>query len=246
MGQVEVKGFVSQIQEFSVHDGDGIRTTIFLNGCPLRCQWCANPETWSSQGTAMSVTEVVSKVMGHGIFFRASGGGVTFSGGEAACQPEFLKALIEAFDDLGVDMALETACSFRWETLAHHLGRLSLIFADIKHMDDSIHRSLTGQGNAEILENIGHLGQLGIRMVIRIPLIPGVNDDEINLIETARFVRTVLPGTPIEILPYHNFGMSKYQALGLTAPVFEVPDRDDVARARTWIEREGVATTDFV
>lgn len=241
----DVAGVVSQIQEFSVHDGDGIRTTVFMAGCPLRCQWCANPETWEKKGTVMTVEEVVQRVLRSAVFFRASGGGVTFSGGEPALQPGFLRALIDAFDDLGVDMAIETSGSFRWEELEHHIRKLSLVFVDIKHMDNVVHRSVTGKGNGDILENIKRIGRLRVRTIIRIPLIKGINDDEENLVETARFIREAVPEAQIEILPYHNFGSGKYSSLGLVPPMFEVPAAKDVERAQSIIEKAGMRTIEF-
>jgi len=238
-------GVVSQIQEFSIHDGEGIRTTVFLAGCPLRCQWCANPETWEKQGTIMTVAEVVSRVLRSAVFFRASGGGVTFSGGEPGFQPEFLCGLIDAFDELGVDMAIETSGCFPWEEISEHLKKLSLIFVDIKQMDDRIHKAVTGAGNVAIQENIRRIGGLGIRTVVRIPLIKGINDSEENLRETARFVREAVPDGMIEILPYHIFASAKYTALGLDVPIFEVPTEDEMAHARANIEKEGVLTVEF-
>lgn len=245
MAAAGITGIVSQIQPFSVHDGDGIRTTIFLAGCPLRCLWCANPETWGLRGTAMTVREVVRIVMRNAVFFRASGGGVTFSGGEATAQPEFLKGLIDAFEELGTDMALETAGIFRWADLAAHLPRLSLTFADIKHMDTAVHRRLTGSGNSEILQNIRRMGLAGIPVVIRIPLIPGMNDSGENLRKTARFAGAAVPGCAIEILPYHDYAVSKYHALGLEPPAFDVPTREEVSRALEIIASEGIATVAY-
>lgn len=240
-----ISGVVTHIQDFSVHDGDGIRTTVFLAGCSLRCQWCANPETWDTQGTVMTVGEVLGRVLRSAVFFRESGGGVTFSGGEPGFQPDFLKALIDACDELGVDMALETSGYFRWEEISHHMGKLSLVFVDIKHMDDSVHQRLTGRGNREIQENIRRIGALGIRTVIRVPLIKGINDSDFNLRETAGFVRAAVPGGVIEILPYHDLATSKYIALGLNPPGFQAPTDSDMAGARKIIEKEGVQTVEF-
>lgn len=242
----EQTGIVSRIQDFSVNDGEGLRTIVFLAGCPLRCKWCANPEMWTRTGEELTVASVVAKVMRGAPFFRASGGGVTFSGGEACSQPEFLAALIEAFDDLGIDMTLETCGVFAWEPLAAHLGRLSLVFVDIKHMDDISHRRLTGRGNTEILANIRRMGELGLRTIIRIPLVPGANDDRLNLERTAAFVRQAVPDGCIEILPYHNYGDHKYRDLGLTPPTFAIPTAEAIRAARNCIEQAGVATVDFL
>lgn len=242
----EKTGIVSRIQDFSVNDGEGLRTMIFLSGCPLRCKWCANPEMWTRTGEEMTVAAVVAKVMRGAPFFRASGGGVTFSGGEACSQPEFLAALIEAFDELGIDMALETCGFFAWEPLAAHLGRFSLVFIDIKHMDGQVHRRLTGQDNTEILDNIRRIGKLGLRTIIRIPLIPGVNDNRLNLERTAAFVRQAVPNGCIEILPYHNYGDHKYRNLGLPPPTFAIPTAEAIRAARNCIEQAGIASVDFL
>lgn len=241
----DILGRVAEIQPLSVHDGDGIRTVVFLAGCPLRCLWCANPETWASPGAMMTALQVVERVMRDGVFFRASGGGVTFSGGEATEQPEFLKALIEAFGVLGVDMALETACTFRWEDLSGHLGGFSRIFADIKHMDANVHRQVTGRENTEILQNIRRIGTLGIPVTLRIPLIPGINDTAENLTATARFAAEAVPGAAIEVLPYHSLGTDKCRALAMTPPTFRVPDAAAVNAARRIIEAAGVETVSW-
>lgn len=245
MNVSEHTGYISHIQEYSLHDGDGIRTTVFFSGCPLRCRWCANPETWAEPGTFMTVKQVVDKVLRGAVFFRTSGGGVTFSGGEAATQPAFLNALVDAFDDLCIDMVLETSGHFEWELMEPALKKMGMVFMDIKHMDPSTHREATGVGNTQILQNIRRVADIGVPVVIRIPLIKGVNDSAGNLRNTARFILESCPGTPVEILPYHAFGVGKYRALGLEEPVFVSPSDEEVAAARGVMEAEGVRTIQF-
>ena len=242
MNASELTGYVSHIQEYSIHDGDGIRTTVFLAGCPLRCRWCANPETWAKPGTLMTVGQVVDRVMRGAVFFRASGGGVTFSGGEATAQPEFFNALVEAFDEISIDMVLETSGHFDWEALEPALKRMSMIFLDIKHMDSVVHQQATGMENTLILENASRMATLGVPVVIRVPLIRGVNDSPENLRDTARFIRGNLPFCPVEVLPYHDFGIGKYREIGLEEPEFQVPDEEQMVKARHAFEAEGVQT----
>lgn len=260
------KGVILQMQDYSIHDGDGVRTTIFLAGCGLRCQWCANPESWTQQkklafhahkcaachrcaqacpegldpaagdfdpsrctfcGECVAacpeqalqlaclesdVEAVAAKLRRDEVFFRHSGGGVTFSGGEPFVQPAFLGQVIEACERLGVSVWVETCGFFSWDACKHLMPKIDHVFFDIKHMDAETHRRFTGQGNAEVLENACRIHALDIPMTVRIPLIVEVNLDEDNLRATAAFMRDRLPGAAIELLPYHELGKAKYLA----------------------------------
>ncbi|HCL79554.1 MAG TPA: glycyl-radical enzyme activating protein, partial [Synergistaceae bacterium] len=149
---------VSQIQHMSVNDGEGIRTTVFLSGCTLRCKWCSNPETWSPLpvegrlpdgstevfGRFMTASEVVEEIRPSMIFFRASGGGVTWSGGGPFLFPDNLRILVTACAELGISQAAETSCNFEWDQCEDILAMLDFLFVDIKHMDSARHRALTG------------------------------------------------------------------------------------------------------
>jgi pyruvate formate lyase activating enzyme len=272
MLNIDIQGYVTQIQNFSVNDGEGLRTTIFLSGCPLRCKWCANPETWTVSpkvaviqdkcvkcgkclhvcpnnsiersmkylpikdrciccgscadvclsnarkimGKKMSVKEVINIVKRDIIFFDESGGGVTFSGGEPTYQLEFLHALIKSLKEIGINIAIETSGYFKWEDTKDVFENIDFAFIDIKHMDRLKHKELTGIDNDVILENIKTIGKLGKDIVIRIPLIEGINDSEENLMATSSFVKEYVPNPKIEILPYHNLGFYKYESLGLS------------------------------
>jgi pyruvate formate lyase activating enzyme len=247
---------VSNIQHFSVNDGDGIRATVFLSGCPLRCPWCANPETWDPApgrgaypegakrllGRVMSVDEILDEIRRHAIFQRSSGGGVTWSGGEPFFFPSGLRALVFACAELGIHQAIETSGFFSWPSCEDILGELDFVFLDIKHMDDGEHRRLTGMGNETILANAERLGATGIETAVRIPLVKGVNDGEENLARTATFVRRAMPHARIEILPYHDLGRPKYETLGLAARhgTYEIPSLEDVERAEAIVGGEGV------
>jgi len=252
---------VSQIQHFSVNDGEGIRSTVFLSGCPLRCRWCCNPETWTSTpksgrlpgakeescGRFLSVAEVMKELVRHAIFYRESGGGVTWSGGEPFFFPGNLRALVRACADRGIPQAVETTCHFDWEECADIVGLLDFVFADIKHMDGGVHERLTGIGNERILSNMKRLGATGADAVVRVPLLSGVNDDEQNVARTARFVREHFRRPKMELLPYHDFGRAKYRMLGMESfwTEFETPSKERVASLEALIRSEGVEPVSY-
>jgi len=291
------KGVILQMQDYSIHDGDGVRTTVFLAGCGLRCQWCANPESWTQQpklafhphkcaachrcaqacaegldpagedfdaslctfcgdcvaacpeqalqlacldGEAKSVAD---KLRRDEIFFRHSGGGVTFSGGEPFVQPQFLRRLIGECERLGVSVWVETCGFFSWEACKDLMPRIDHVFFDLKHMDAETHRRLTGQGNAEILENARRIHGLNIPMTVRMPLIVEVNLGEDNLRATAAFMRDRLPGADIDLLPYHELGKAKYTAFRLAESFhsFSTPTAAQVDRAYGIFAEYGIA-----
>ncbi len=252
---------VSQMQHFSVNDGEGIRSTVFLSGCPLRCRWCCNPETWTPTpksgrlpggkeetfGCFLTVAEVMKELARQTIFYRESGGGVTWSGGEPFFFPGNLRALVRACEDRGIPQAVETTCHFDWDECADIVGRLDFVFADIKHMDGDVHERLTGIGNERILLNLKRLGEVGVDAVVRVPLLSGVNDDEENVARTARFVREHFRRPKIELLPYHDFGRTKYRMLGMEAfrAEFETPTKERVASLEMLIHSEGVEPVSF-
>ena len=294
------KGYVMQLQPFSVNDGDGIRTTVFLAGCPLHCAWCANPEGCTQQlkvgwhmrkcigcgectkvcphGIGIDLNaergkciacgkcadacpqkarvrmvyeadadDVLKQIQTHRLFYSYSGGGITFSGGEACMQPEFLNYLTEKIYDMGYSMAVETCGVFDFETVRPSLERMDLIFMDLKHMDSEAHRRWTGQGNELILENMAKLADLSAEIVVRIPVIKGVNADEDNIRASAVFVHKILPEAKMELLPYHSFGKIKYEALGIPYdhPEFVRPTPEEMDRLRDIVRSEGVETADF-
>lgn len=260
-----VKGYVMQLQPFSVNDGDGIRTTIFMAGCPLRCKWCCNPEGFTAEEkrnvktgekmvTLMDADDVLKQIQKHRLFYSYSGGGITFSGGEATQQIEFLDYLTEHIYDMGYSMALETSCMFDWDRTEHVLRRMDLIFADIKMMDPKRHLKWTGVSNEKILENIKKLGTLAQgssdeapRIVIRIPVVGSVNDDEENIRRTAEFVREYLPNAGMELLPYHEFGKIKYEALCIPYDNagLGTPDKDQMERLKMLVTDEGIRLCDY-
>lgn len=221
------KGVVSEIQRFSVHDGPGIRTLIFLKGCPLHCKWCCNPENQSYEpeimakrgrqetiGRWMTVEDVLDEIRKDRIFYRRSGGGITFSGGEALCQAEFVRAVCDACKEEGITTAIETTGCVSWKTMERAAPGLDLMLYDIKHTNDEKHRLFTGVSNRQILENFRRLAENGYRLIVRVPVIPGFNDTGEEICQIARFAASCPGVKQLHLLPYHRLGEGKYAALG--------------------------------
>ena len=297
---MSVKGYVMHLHPFSVNDGEGIRTTIFLAGCPLRCKWCSNPEGYSRealvgwyqrkcvgcgkcaavcpQGIGINLNEerdkciacgkcaevcptnarsvlvhevdadeVLEAIQKHRLFYAMSGGGITFSGGEATGQPKFLNYLTGHIYDLGYSMTIETSGFFEFEDVRESLERMDLIFMDLKHIDSATHQKYTGIPNEKILENMKRLQHLPGEVVIRIPVIGGVNNDEDNIRRSAAFVHANIPKARMELLPYHNFGMIKYEAIGrpYQKDAFYRPSVEEMNHLREIVAGEGIELADF-
>ena len=245
------QGYFMNIQNFSVNDGDGIRTTVFMAGCPLRCKWCSNPEGFTMETNKFVSKEKlddVLKIIGRQrIFYKNSGGGVTFSGGEATMQLSALRYLVNSLYDQGINLAIESSGYFDFEEVKDVLLKMDLIFLDIKHMDKDKHIKYTGVNNKLILENIAKIGKLNIPVVIRIPLILDVNADKENIINTAKFVKKNIKNPKIEFLPYHSFGNEKYEALGMKKlpEEFSAPTLEILKELEGLVESEGVEIVNY-
>jgi pyruvate formate lyase activating enzyme len=227
-----ITGTVFDIREWTVHDGPGIRTTVFLKGCFLRCAWCHNPEGLSSVpemmrsasgdrlvGRSYSSVELANMLNRQGPLLR-SHGGVTFSGGEPLLQAAFVADTIEHLEDLHV--TLDTSGYASEEEFRSLVKHCDLVLFDLKLMNPEAHCRWTGVDNEPILRNLATLSHLGIPFIIRVPLIPGVTDTVENLRAIARHV-SALPSRPrIELLPYNLAAGAKYAACGLPwQPAFE-------------------------
>jgi pyruvate formate lyase activating enzyme len=245
------RGKIMQLQHFSVNDGEGIRTTIFLGGCPLRCKWCSNPESWEIETNnyvkTMSLDEIITEINRYIIFYRYSNGGITYSGGEPTFQKQFLREMVNAFYNKGIHQSIETSGYFDLEDVKDIFEKLDFIFIDIKHMDNIRHKELTGVSNRVILENIKSLGKLNKEIVVRIPFVKDINDSEKNIRETASFVYNNIPNGKIELLPYHSLGNYKYDSLELEnyKNIFITPDKDEVEAVKKIIEDIGVQTIEY-
>lgn len=224
---LNTKGRIFDIQKFSIHDGPGIRTIVFLKGCAFRCRWCCNPEsqnfeieTMISEGkekiigrdvTVEEVMEEVRKDMSH---YRRSGGGLTLSGGESLLQMDFASDLLLAAKMEGINTALESTGFADFAKIEEKiLPHLDLFLMDIKHMNAAKHKLFVGQSNERVLANARKIAESGQNLIIRVPTIPTFNATPEEILEIARFARS-LPGVKeLHLLPYHRLGSDKYTGL---------------------------------
>ena len=251
----DVKGRIFDIQKFSVHDGPGIRTIVFLKGCVLRCRWCCNPESQEYKietmrqngkdkiiGRDVTVGEIIEEVLKDTPYYRRSGGGVTLSGGESLCQPEFATALLEAAKENGLHTAMETTGCAEWPVIERYIPYLDLFLMDIKHTDPEKHKAFTGQPNGMILENAKKIAASGRELIIRVPVIPTFNDTEEEIGAIAKFAAS-LPGVKkIHLLPYHRLGYDKYVGLGRPYLMGDVqtPSKEQMQRLQAVAEKTGL------
>jgi pyruvate formate lyase activating enzyme len=219
-------GIVFDIKEFTVHDGPGVRTTVFLKGCPLACMWCHNPEGQSMQpqvirsltgervaGRQYEAGELAQLLNQQAALLRANDGGITFSGGEPLFQADFVAEVMEALDD--VHILLDTCGQGTEENLLRLLMQTDLVYYDLKLIDRELHRHYTGYDNDLILQNLQVLSGSGVPFVIRVPLVPGVTDTNENLSGIARAVQG-LPGlVEVDLLPYNRAAGAKYAYAGM-------------------------------
>ena len=266
-----VKGNIFDIQRFSIHDGPGIRTNVFMKGCPLGCLWCHNPESRESSpelafyaqkcigcgacaahcpaglhaasegarefrrdhcvrcgscarecvtgalamiGREASAAEVLAEVKKDEIFYKNSGGGMTLSGGEPFYQPEFTLALLELAKLDGLHVCVETCGAAPFDTLAAAARFIDIFLYDIKEMDPARHKEFTGADNRLILENLRKLDGAGASIVLRCPVIPGLNDNENHLAQVCDLANSLKNIDHIDVEPYHPLGISKAEAIG--------------------------------
>ena len=285
---MRISGVIYNIQRYSTHDGPGIRTTVFMKGCPLACWWCHNPEgrektpdhsiaasrciacgecvdacpegaalltpegpavdtdhcihcgacaeacpteARSFIGREISVEELMIEVGKDKIFYAESGGGITFSGGEPLMQPEFLLAGLKSCRDQCFHTVVDTSGTASWPVLEEVAAFADLLLYDLKHMDNTTHQEYVGTSNARILENLALLAESGQDVWVRLPLIPGVNDDEQNINATAVFLASLKTQYPLHLLPYHKVGSDKYRRMGKPYPMtgLEPPSREQTA-----------------
>ncbi|MBN2461045.1 MAG: glycyl-radical enzyme activating protein [Candidatus Cloacimonetes bacterium] len=229
------KGIIFAIKRFAVHDGPGIRTTIFFKGCALNCWWCHNPEGISPEvecvkkyltvegrkftreeevGYSISSSELMTEIRKDTVFYQESGGGVTFSGGEPLQQAQFLKELLLQCRQEGIHTCLDTSGHTDGGVIEMMIGSVDLYLYDLKMLDNPDHEKYTGVRNELILKNLVRLAEMGEKVNIRYPVIPGINDN----IETIRKVGEYLGRLPgienIDLLPFHNIARDKYERFG--------------------------------
>lgn len=224
---MEQTGMIFNIQKFSIHDGPGIRTTVFFKGCPLQCKWCSNPESQNRcaalteamadeaySGRRRSVSEVMKEVEQDLPFYEQSGGGMTLSGGEVLQQMDFAIALADAAREAGIHVAVETTGYGQPARFREFMEHVDLFLFDFKHVDRQKHFTGTGVYNDVILQNLQQLVDAGKAVIARIPVIPRFNTG----IGTARAMAKKLREIgvmQVHLLPFHQFGQNKYTQLGL-------------------------------
>ncbi len=238
-------GIVFDIQRAALHDGPGIRTTVFLKGCPLRCAWCHNPESQAAEpqtgksgkvyGKAMAAPEILDLVERDRRFYEASGGGLTVSGGEPTFQFDFCKALLAGARARGIHTCLDTCGCAPWPRLEALAPLVDLFLYDYKATGGAESVRLTGADAAPLVSNLERLSAVGARIRLRCPLVPGVNDTLDHLKAIGRLAGR-LPGIEaVEVMPYHDVGASKYDDLGMPRPALatHVPAPEETAR---WVQ----------
>lgn len=232
----EIRGRIFDIQRFSTHDGPGVRTIVFLKGCVLRCRWCCNPESQSFHiekmlqngvlktiGRDVTVGEVMDDVLRDMPYYRRSGGGITLSGGEALCSPDFATALLREAKSYGLSTAVETACSMPYDVIERFIPLVDTFLTDVKHMNSAKHEQFTGMKNELIISNISRLAFQAKRLIVRVPVIPTFNDTVGEISDIARFAAG-LPGVQeLHMLPYHRLGYDKYIGLGREYSMGDIP-----------------------
>ena len=248
-------GRIFDIQRFSVHDGPGIRTIVFLKGCVLRCRWCCNPESQSPEiqtmtiggktktvGRDITVAEVLEQVKKDRPYYARSGGGMTLSGGESLMQYRFAADLLRGAKEAGINTALESTACADYEKIRALLENLDTYLLDIKHIDSRRHKEFTGVGNELILANALKLSEDAKKLVIRVPVIPGFNNTEAEILEIAKFAADLKNVTHIHLLPYHRLGYDKYIGLGREYTMGDTPlnTAEHIARLKRVAESTGL------
>lgn len=230
-------GYIHSFESFGTVDGPGIRFVVFMQGCPLRCQYCHNPDTWLAGGTGYSAEEIVRRAMRYKNYF-SNGGGVTVSGGEPLLQREFVTELFTRLKKEGIHTCLDTSgATFRPEKKEEFdpiLTVTDLVLLDIKHIDERECVRLTGKSNKNTLAFARYLSDKGVKMWIRHVLVPERTDRDEWLKETRAFIDTLKTVEKVEVLPYHTMGVVKYEKLGYEYPLkgVEPPTAERVKNAR--------------
>ena len=315
----QLTGTIFDIKKYAIHDGPGIRTTVFFQGCPLTCCWCHNPESQSRRpvllyranrcvlcgtcidvcphdgiditpspirseeigegrgikarevsafvttdrtkcdvcgecaqacyhggrevsGKEMTVAQVLTEIERDVPFYDQSGGGVTFSGGEPLLQRGFLSALLRECKTREIHTVIDTSGYAAWEVIDSVRDQVNLFLYDLKLMDDERHKQVTGVSNQLILSNLKRLAESGAQIEIRIPLIPGINDNAENLRESAAFIAGLLNIAGVALMGYHDIAAAKYEALGRAYPLPDTapPSEADMQKARSYFEDQGL------
>jgi pyruvate formate lyase activating enzyme len=303
MKKEDIKGTVLHLEKMALFDGKGMRTVVFVKGCPLHCPWCSTPEsqklapqlgydaekctgcqscvtacpkdairsTENGQGVEtdsdrcdlcfecvtvcpenarkhygreVTCRQVLEEIEKDDIFYFHSDGGVTISGGEPLIQTDFVKAILVGCRERGIPTAIETSGHVPWEKFLAVLALIDAILIDIKIRDSQRHKELTGHGNERILSNIKRIDQsdFPVDLYIRIPLVPGMNDSEENLLATVEFCKGLKKFKELHVLPYHRMGAASYRFLNMSYPLekIESPSIEMVEAKVERLRQEGI------
>lgn len=250
----DLQGMVLRIEKSSVYDGQGFRTVVFLKGCPLRCQWCSTPESQDgaiestldksiTYGKPMTVEEVMVEVRKDSLFYFHSDGGMTLSGGEIMAQPAFTLAILRRARYEGIGSCIETSMYAGWDVADAVLEAVDCAYVDLKLANEERHRKYTGVSNRRILDNLSRAGEcdLGEKITVRTPLIPGVNDSEEELAAIGRFLSQRPHIHTIQLLPYHRLGTDTYRKLGRPYLIgdVQVPSEEHMKWCRSVVAQYG-------
>ena len=232
--------WVHSVESFGSVDGPGIRFVIFLKGCAMRCQYCHNPDTWDrAGGNLRSVDDVLSQALRYRSYWGEKGG-ITVSGGEALLQIQPLTELFHKAKDLGINTCLDTSAQpfsrkdGRFSAFEALMKYTDLVLLDIKHIDNDAHKRLTGWENENILDCARYLSDIHKPVWIRHVLVPGINDDDESLHRLRSFIDTLSNVERVEVLPYHDLGVYKWEQLGIPYKLTDVkpPTEESVLHAR--------------
>lgn len=238
-----IKGKIHSIETFGTVDGPGIRYILFFQGCPLRCKYCHNRDTWDTKsGKEYTVDEIITDALKYTSFMKFSGGGITASGGESTLQPEFLSELFKKAKENDIHTCLDTSGFVDIKTIDPILDNTDLVLLDLKHMVEEKSIDLTGVGMDKALKLARHLDSRNIPVWIRHVLVPGITDDTNNLEKLGQFVATLKNVERFELLPYHSMGIHKWENLGIDYELKDVPDasKEDIKKTSEIISKFGV------
>ncbi|HZJ58589.1 MAG TPA: pyruvate formate-lyase-activating protein [Clostridia bacterium] len=230
-----IRGRIHSIETMGTVDGPGIRYVIFMQGCPLRCIYCHNRDSWDLRGgKEITVGDLVEDINKYMIFMKGSGGGVTVTGGEPLLQPEFIRELFFKVKEMGLNTAVDTSGFIDTDRIGGLLEVTDLVLLSIKHVVEERHREITGVGTRKIIAFLDHLREIGKPVWIRYLIIPGYTDDPEDLNRLAKMLKDYNNVELVDILPYHDMGAYKWGELGYDYPLKDVsvPTSHDMKEAK--------------
>lgn len=252
--------YIFNIQKFSIHDGPGIRTTVFFKGCPIRCAWCHNPESQSFEleemetkygnketvGKQYTIEELVKELKKDQIFYEQSGGGVTLSGGECLAQSnEYITSLVMELHRVGIDVAIDTCGVVSYDRIQPLLPYVQLFLYDLKFLDSTLHQKYTGAPNDLVLDNLKKLSEAQTIINLRMIMLDGLNADNDTIQKTIDYlVNENINVDSINLLPYHSYGRDKYRRLqmGYDEDEFKAPSEDRLQEIQKMFQNKGFKT----